>query len=146
MDGGFENGWAPWSRRLIFVVYNNGQVAGESARDAKHYAATNTSVSGGGFYEDLNGLNITAGQSFCASAWVRTQAPANGAAGTFVIWLLGGAYNENGTASFSGLGHGNSWKQVQPCVSASTSHSTIRIQFYPRPNAPTLDVDDVDVH
>ena len=147
VNGGFESGWGPWTPMAStnFVVYGNGQVSGESARSAVHYAATNTSAGGGGIYQDVP-VSASPGQLYCASAWVRTQAPATGSSGSFVVWLLGGAYNESGVASFSGLSNGSNWRQVQTCVAASTAHSAMRIQFYPGVNAPTLEVDDVDVH
>ena len=75
------------------AFYRNGQVAGESARSASHYVATNTSASGGGIYEDV-AVNAGAEDPYCASAWVRTQAPSTGAACSFVVWLLGCSYNE----------------------------------------------------
>jgi len=148
-NGGFEAGNAPWAlypgTSTNFVVYANGQVAGESARNALHYGATNTASPGGGIYQDV-AVSASPGDLFCASAWVRTQAPATGAAGSFVVWLLAGSYNESGTAAFSGLGNGTNWRQVETCVAASTAHSTMRIQLYPAQNGQTVDIDDVDVH
>jgi hypothetical protein len=148
-NGGFESGWGPWAAlpgtSTNYVDYQSGQVAGESARSGSHYGATNTSTTGGGIYQDVP-LSAAPGQVVCASAWVRTQAPATGGNGSFVVWLLGGSYNENGVASFTGLSNGANWRQVQTCVSASTGHSALRIQLYPQPNGPTVDIDDVDVH
>lgn len=147
-NGGFENGWGPWTAmpNTNYVNYQSGQVSGESARSGLHYGATNTSAAGGGIYQDISGLSINPGDVYCASAFVRTQNPATGAAGSFVIWMLGGAYNENGVATFSGLGNRTNWSQQQTCVSASTPHSTIRIQFYPTAGGQTLEIDDVDLH
>ena len=53
----------------------------ENAHSGGHYAATNTTSSGGGIYQDV-ALDTSAGQLVCASAWLRTQLPATGAAGT----------------------------------------------------------------
>ena len=149
-NGGFESGVAPWAAypgtNSNFVRYHNGDVSGESARDGVRYGATNTSSSGGGIYEDVP-LSASPGNLYCASAWVRTQVGSSSAgSGQFAVWLLDGSYNENGVASFSGLGSGSSWRQVQACVAASTAHDKMRIQLYPKPGGPTVDVDDVDVH
>jgi surface antigen len=148
-NGGFENGWGPWAAfpgtHTNWVDYRSGQVAGESARSGLHYGATNTSSSGGGISEDVP-VSVTPGQLICASAWVRTQYPSSGGSGSFVLWLLGGSYNENGVANFSNLGNAGNWRQVQTCVAASTPHSVLRIQLYPHPNGPTVDIDDIDVH
>jgi surface antigen len=148
-NGGFENGWGPWSAypgtSTNWVDYQSGQVSGESARSGLHYGATNTSSGGGGIYEDV-AVSTSPGQVVCASAWVRNQYPSSGGSGQFVVWLLGGSYNENGVASFSGLGNGSNWRQLQTCVSASTPHSVLRIQLYPQVGGPTVDIDDVDVH
>jgi hypothetical protein len=105
----------------------------------------NTGSTGGGIYQDIP-VSISAGDVYCASAFVRTQNGATGAGGTFVLWMLGGSYNENGVAAFSKLSNKTSWSQQQTCVSASTSHSSIRVQFYPTPGGLTLEVDDIDVH
>jgi len=141
-DGGFEaaNAWSVMPG-TNYVVYSNGQIAGQSAHSGRHFAATNTNTVGGGIYEDIP-LSTHSGQLVCGSAWVGAQGGGSGAGGEFVLWLLGGKYNENGVASFSNLGAG--WHQEQTCVSASTAHSTLRIQFYPVVNGPaTLTIDDV---
>jgi len=147
VNAGFENGsgpWAPLASGTNFVVYQGGQVAGESARSGSYYGATNTQMSGGGIYQDV-ALSTSPGQSVCGSAWVRTQYPGTGGAGTFALWLLGGSSNENGVATFSSLGNAGNWTQVSTCVTATTAHTTLRIQFYPQPGGPTIDIDDVDV-
>jgi hypothetical protein len=91
-------------------------------------------------------LNTTPGQLICGSAWLRNEGSATGATGTFVLWLTGGSTNEAGVANYGGLGNGSNWEQVQTCVEATTTHTTLRIQFYPRPGSPTVEIDDVDVH
>ena len=147
--GGFEGGgsWTPYpGTHTNMVAYRNGQVAGESAHSGLHYLATNTSSAGGGVYEDIPLSTSAGGGLYCGSVWVRTQARATGAGGQFVLWLLGGSYNENGVASFSGLSNGTNWRQVSTCVSSTTPHTLMRIQFYPTVNGPTLEADDVDVH
>ena len=124
-----------------FVVYGNGAT---TAHSGSHFAATNTTSDGGGFYQDI-ALNTSAGQTVCGSAWVRTEAPATGAGGTFALFLVGSAATDSGGANFSGLSNGDHWTRVQSCVEATGAHTTLRVQFYPTPGAPTLEVDDVDV-
>ncbi|MCW2813367.1 MAG: hypothetical protein JWN84_822 [Nocardioides sp.] len=143
-DGGFEgpNAWAVRGS-TNYVSYRNGQVAGESARSGVGYGATNTSSAGGSIYQD-NPISTVVGQTYCASAHVKSQVGATGAAGTFAVWLLGGAYEENGSTRFTTIGNG--WGIVQTCVQATTSHSSLRIEFYPKVNGPTLTIDNVDVH
>jgi hypothetical protein len=148
-NGSFESGAAPWQvgGNSNFVVYANGQIgANDMAYAGAHYAATNASSPGGGFYEDINGVTIEPGDTYCGSAELRDQLNETGASGSFVIWLIGGSSNENGTANFSNLGHGANWEQYSTCVTATTAHSQLRIQFYPAVGSPTVDVDAVDVH
>jgi hypothetical protein len=56
---------------------------------------------------------------------------------------------EVGTQTFSNLPGGGSdgktWTPTQVCITATRSHSSLRVQFYPTPNAPTLIVDNVRV-
>jgi surface antigen len=146
VNGGFETGsaWTPIGGANI-ANYSSGQVAGESSRDGQRYEATNASQAGGGIYQDVP-LSTVPGETICGSAWVRTQSPQTGASGSFVLWLLGGSYNDSGTVSFSNLGNHGNWTQVQTCVESTIAHTTLRIQFYPSTGAPTLEVDDVDVH
>ena len=149
VNGSFEAGATPWQfiGSTNFVVYANGQLAAnDTAYDGTHYAATNTVSAGGGVYQDTTGLSIYPGDTFCGSAYVRNQLQGTGASGAFVIWLLGGGSSENSTDVFNQLGNGANWDQVSTCVTATTAHTQVRVQFYPAPNSPTLDMDDVNVH
>jgi hypothetical protein len=143
-DSSFETGGGSWVRypdtSTNFVVDGNGAT---TAHSGSHFAATNTTSDGGGFYQDI-ALNTSAGQTVCGSAWVRSEAPATGASGTFALFLLGSATTDGGGANFSGLSNGDHWAQVQGCVEATGAHTTLRVQFYPTPGGPTLEVDDVD--
>ena len=145
-NGGFESGPAPWQvgSNSNYVVYANGQIApNDVAFAGSHYAATNTSAPGGGFYQDITGQSISPGDTVCGSARVRDQLQETGAQGSFVIWLIGGSSNESGVANFSNLGNGANWQPVSTCVTASTAHTQVRVQFFPTPGTPTLDVDAV---
>jgi len=117
----------------------------ETAHSGGHFAATNTTGSGGGIYEDVP-LTTSAGQLVCASAWLRTQLPSTGAAGKFTLWLTGTSATNGGATAYSGLGNLGNWTQAQTCVEASGNHSKLRIQFYPAPGSPTTEVDDVNVN
>ena len=117
----------------------------ENAHSGGHYAATNTTSAGGGIYQDV-ALNTSAGQLVCASAWLRTQLPSTGAAGTFSLYLRGTSAVNAGATSYSGLGNLGNWTQAQTCVEATGSHTSLRIQLYPTPGSPTTEVDDVNVN
>ena len=144
VNGGFEDGGAPWTvwpnTHSNFSVYE-----GASAHSGSHYGATNTAAGGGGIYQDVT-VNTSASELICGSAWLRTEGTATGASGSFALWLIGDTRHEAGTARYSGLGNGGDWTQIQTCVEATSSHSTLRIQFYPNPGSPTVEIDDVDVH
>jgi hypothetical protein len=143
-NGSFETGgssWVPYPSTNNFVVDANDAT---TAHSGSHFAATNTTSDGGGFYQDI-ALDTSAGQTVCGSAWVRSEAPATGASGTFALFLLGSAATDSGGANFSALSNGDHWTQVQACVEATGAHTTLRVQFYPTPGGPTVEVDDVDV-
>ena len=144
INGGFESGSGSWGAMAgtNYVAYPSGQIPGESARSGQYYAAMNTSQSGGGIYQDVP-VSTVAGNLSCASAWVQTQGT-TGASGTFTLFLMGGSSTESAGVNF--LADSTGWQQVQTCVSATTSHTQLRIQFYPTPNTPTLEIDDIDVH
>ncbi len=147
-NGGFESGYSPWQEapNANFAVYANGQLApNDTAYAGTHYGATNASAPGGGIFEDISGLTINSGDTYCGSAELRDQLNETGASGQFVIWLLGGGGNENTHVAYANLGHGTNWTQSSDCVTATTSHTDVRIQFYPNPGTPTLDIDAVDV-
>ena len=74
---------------------------------------------------------------------MRDQLQETGGRGSFVIWLIGGSSNESGAANFSNLGNGANWEQVSTCVTATTAHTQVRVQFYPAIGSPTVDVDAV---
>ena len=135
------------STGLRAATYRAGQavqVYTQAAHSGVYYGSTSTASGGGGVFEDV-ALSTSPGELICGSAWVRTQFPAIGASGTFVLWLLGGT-SESGQAVYSGLGNLASWTEVHTCVEATASHTALRIQFYPAPGSPTVDMDDVDVH
>ena len=64
----------------------------------------NTSESGGGIYQDITGLTINPGDTYCASAFVRTQYPGTGANGIFALWMTDNKI-EGSQISFGNLGN-----------------------------------------
>ena len=125
------------------IIVGTGAGGGTLARSL---APTGKRILLPGLYEDIGGLAISPGDTFCGSVEVRDQLQEAGAQGSFVVWLVGGNSNESGIADFSNLGNGPNWSQVSACVTATSAHTQVRIQFYPTPGTPTLDVDAVDVH
>ena len=137
---------------LMCVVWGEASAASphatmytEAAHSGNYYGATSTTSSGGGVFEDV-ALTTSPGQLVCASAWVRTQYPAVGASGSFVIFLRGGSASQSGKAVYAALGNLANWTQVHTCAESTASHTGLRVQFYPTPGSPTVDMDDVDVH
>src|ERR1700753_4272623 len=117
----------------------------ETAHSGGHYAATSTTRSGGGIYEDVP-LTTSAGQLVCASAWLRTQLPSTGTAGTCTLWLTGTSATNGGASAYGGLGNLSNWTQAQTCVEASGNHTNLRLQFYPTPGSPPTEIDDVNAN
>jgi hypothetical protein len=140
--GGFESGgWSVMAGTNI-ANYASGQLyAVEKARSGSKYMAFNTSTSGGGIYQDV-AQSIGVGDTYCASAFVRSQKD-QVASGAFAVWLIGGSYTENGQQAYGGLGQLDNWSPVSTCVTATTAHSAVRVQFYPTPGGGTTDADDV---
>ena len=147
VNGGFENGGTPWQAypgtKSNYAVYANAPGA-PPAYAGTHFAATNTASGGGGLIQDIP-LTTSAGQTVCGSAELRTEYPATGASGTFALWLTGGAAHESGSTAYANLGNGGNWSQASTCVEATGSHTTLRVQFYPRPGGATTEMDDVNV-
>jgi hypothetical protein len=126
------------------VLAQTAPVYTQAAHSGNYYGATSTTRNGGGAYEDV-AMKTSPGQVVCGSAWVRTEGAATGANGSFVLWLIGGT-SDQGKAVYSGLGNGSDWTELHACVEATQSHTALRIQFYPNPGSPTVEIDDVDVH
>jgi hypothetical protein len=144
--GGFESGGWSAMPGTNFVTYSAGQVAAaEVPRSGSKYAAFNTSTEGGGIYQDV-AASIGVGDTYCASSFVRSQSGGMAASGGFTIWLIGGSYNENGQQAYSGLGTLNNWTPLSTCVTATTAHSAIRVQFYATPGVGTTEADDISAY
>ncbi len=149
VNGSFDDGsGAPWKiypgSKSNYTIYGNSPGA-PPAYAGSHFAAINTASSGGGLIQDIP-LKTSAGQTVCGSAELRTEFGATGASGRFTLWLVGGAAHESGSTAYSGLGNGTNWTQVQTCVEATGSHTSLRVQFYPTVGSPTVEMDDVNVN
>lgn len=138
-NGGFNNGSSSWTRSgtANFAVYGpSGSYEGDG------YAATNAATAGDSIRQDV-ALNSTAGRSYCVSAQVRTANGGSGGSGSLAVWLLGSTASESSSKAFSSLT--GDWTPVSTCVTATSSHTTLRVQVYPATGAPTLAVDAVDM-
>jgi len=100
---------------------------------------------GGGIYQNI-AFPVSAGESFCADAEAVTEGASSGARGEMVLWLLGDSRTESASARFGPLPGKDKWTSVSTCVTATDSHSVIRVQFYDFPHTPSLGIDAVDVH
>lgn len=142
-DGGSWRAWphsnlatygAPWPGSKLTAPY-----------EGDRFAATNTTVLGGGIYEDVK-AEVLAGQSYCASAEVVTDAHGgSGASGLMQLSFLGGGGLQFAGVSFGALPGGNGWSRVTTCLTATSNHTDVRIAFEPGPRSPTLGIDTVDL-
>jgi surface antigen len=136
---------SPHSNFVIFGTPSGHRTHRTFPYEGGTYGATATTASGGGFHQDVN-AEVMAGESYCAQAEVVTAAGGRtGAGGTMEISFEGGGRNQAATVSFGPLAGGNSWTPVTTCLTATSNHSMIRIDFFPAPRSPTLGVDTVDI-
>ncbi len=150
-NGGFTNGTANWTAygNTYFLVQNSTDTAGTQPYEGSMpFAVTQTVSSGGSFYQAIP-MTITAGNTYCMSAEVTTDGTGSGAGGAMVMFLTGTNPQESAQANFSNLPGNNVWTPVQTCMTATSSHTGMTIQFYPTvgpPSAPFLDVAVVNVN
>jgi surface antigen len=146
-DGSFEpaaaTSWRPEARTAFSTP--GSRSSSTVAYEAGHFAATSTDAAGGGIYQDIP-LSVEPGESFCADARVVTVGTRPGARGEIVLWLLGDTAPEAAGRGFGPLAADSRWVPVSACVTASSPHSFLRVQFYVTPGASRLGVDAVDVH
>lgn len=144
-NGGFNApavGWTVMTKTnmMAFPSSPNGTVAYEGTG----YMATNTTSTTGGIYQDKP-MNITKGQTFCASGQFTTQGQGSGAGARYVVWLMGGGGNEQGNVLLTNLPGRSQWTFGQACVTATTNHTTMRVQVYGAVNGPTIAMDAIIV-
>jgi hypothetical protein len=100
--------------------------------------ATNTTVAGGGVYQDTpTSLNTSDG--ITASAWVKGEG--GPASGTFCVWGTGINAAENSCQNFAV--DASTYKQVQVVLNPRTAHDNVRVQIYATPNGGTINLDTV---
>ena len=145
-DGGFSLGGGGWrtAAHSWFATEPAGKLA-TRPYDGDGFGVTNTSVLGGGIYQDIP-LPVSPGDSFCADAEVVTPGARSGARADMTIWLLGETRRQSASVSFGPLPGKSQWTAVKTCVTATRSHSDLRIQFYDSPGTRTLGIGAVDVH
>jgi len=144
-DGSFDYGSRGWHRvrRSWLVIVPSGRLE-TRPYDGNHFGVTNTSIPGGGIYQDVS-LPIRAGERFCAGAVVVTASAHSGARGKMALWLLGKSENQSSLVGFGPLPGASQWTPVSTCLTANGPHSGLRIQFYDAEKTPTLGIDAVDV-
>jgi CHAP domain len=143
---GNDGDWSPYQGGNFAVYVGDTQGSGPNyaTYSGTAYAETNSPTSGGGFNQDV-AYNIAAGDTFCATAMVRTADGGSGASGTLTIEQMSGVGANDGAES---VGFGpltNQWQQIYDCSVATQSDPWLRVIFQPTQDTPNLDVDDVDV-
>jgi len=138
-NAGFNGSSSGWSRTgtANFALYGSGSYEGTG------YGATNATASGDSIRQDVT-RTINSGDSYCVEAQVRSDYTGATSSGSLAIWLLGTSATENSTFQFSNIG--NDWTPIKTCVAATSAHTSVRVQFYPTPGAPTIGVDAVSLH
>lgn len=146
-SGGFNNGNSYWNLEpgTNLATYTVASGVGTNPYESNAFAATNTSQSGGSFLQDMPHA-IAPGDTFCAEAQVVTVGNSTGASGALAVYLTGTSATEQSVYSFGNLPGGSAWTPIKTCVTATATHSNIRVQMYPAVNGPTLGVDALDLH
>jgi len=151
LDGGFNHrGPGAWhktghARFRIELSRSLTKTAASTPYEGSGFAVTHASAWGGGIYQNI-AFPVSAGESFCADAKVVTASASSGAQGEMFLWLLGDSKIQSASARFGPLPGNDKWSTVSTCLTATDSHSVIRIQFYDFPDTPGLGIDAVDVH
>jgi len=141
-NGGFNNGLSPWAvaGSAHYATYTS-----SSSYEGTGYGSTNSQGSGGGIYQDVS-MIINAGDTFCSNAEATTDGGGSGGGGSLVLWMMGGSSNENSGVAFNNLPVFGTWTTGQTCITATMAHTSLRIQFYPTINGPTVDLDAIDAY
>ena len=153
LDGGFNHGgpgaWRETAHsRFGIDLEGDVDVAARPATtpyEGYGFAVTRTSAPGGGIYQDVS-FRVLSGESFCADAEVVTVGAHSGAKGAMTLWLMNESRSQASKASFGPLRGNDEWSPISTCVTATSPHSEIQIQFYDAPRTPLLGIDAVDVH
>lgn len=144
-NGNFNTSAVFWSAGGAANMVRYTGASGTVPYEGDGFLATNAMRPGDGISQQ-NPVTVNALDTFCASAHVVTVGGGSGGSGTLALWLLGGASNEVSTAIFTDLPGSNNWRQIKTCVTATTAHTYIKLEVYPKPGAPTIGLDAIDVH
>jgi hypothetical protein len=117
---------------------------GTASYDGSRYVSLASTQSGGSIYQDYN-VTVSTGHTYCATAQFVTEGAATGGGGDFRIWLLGGTL-ESSARTLTNLPNASNWTPASSCVTATSAHSAVRVEFYPTVNGPAVGMDSVDLH
>jgi hypothetical protein len=143
-NGSFENSGAGWlvfnpSGGTTISRYEVGHGAPAVAHDGSWYLATNTSVGGGGIYQDTT-VNGASGDSYVATVWLSSQGGT--ATGRLCLWGLGSP----GVSSCIGYSvAAGTYTQEQVVLDLPAAYSTLRFQLYPNAGGGTTDLDSASI-
>jgi hypothetical protein len=143
-SGGLNESSTGWTRGGSTNLVDYASGTGATAYEGSGYLATNTSTAGGSVYTDI-ALAVKAGESFCVSAHAVTLGTGSGGGGALAIWLIGGGATDGSSKGIGDLPGNSQWQPLTTCVTATSAHTTMRLQFYPTPNKPTVGLDAVTV-
>ncbi len=141
-NGEFNANAGHWSTTVGANMVQYPGNSNQASYEGAGYLTTNSPRINGSVYQDIP-LTIISGNMYCAEAEL-TSIGSSGASGTLTIWLNGGNNNESSSHVFSNLP--SAWTPFKTCVTATTSHTTIRVQVYDNVGSPTIGVDAVDAH
>ncbi len=143
-NSSFNSSASNWSSTGSANMVRYTSASGTNSFDDGGFLATNGTNSGDSVYQSVP-IATTAGDTFCAETRVVTIGTTGGS-GTLALWLTGGSSNESSSYNFSGLGMNNSWLPIKTCVTATISHTAVKIEVYPTPTGPTIGLDALDLH
>jgi hypothetical protein len=144
-NGGFNQSSTGWTHGASTnIVHYASGANGTTAYEGAGYLATNTSVAGGSIYADVP-VAVKAGEAFCVSAHAVTLGTAAGGGGSLAIWLLGGTATDGSSKGIGDLPGNSNWQPLTTCVTATGAHTSVRVQFYPTPNKPTVGLDAITI-
>jgi hypothetical protein len=144
-NGGFNGATNPWRvMASTNMAPYRASATGSYPYEGGGYLATNTRSPNGGVYQDVN-IAIAKGSRYCASGRFTSVGTGSTAGGRMVVWLLGGGGNEQANVTLTNLPGNSVWTLGQACVTATTNHTTLRVQYYAAVYGPTVGMDAIIV-
>ena len=119
-DGSVERpaGWSPHESGTNFQVYSAAQVSSPGPVDGSRLGATNTSVDNGSI-QNVVSRNLTAGETYTASIWIRSAYPGTTFTGALALSALGPDGNSSASVPVS---VGTTWTKF--AVTLTVTHSS----------------------